>query len=141
MKDPLKDKVEAMTQRLDHMVPDPKLSAEENRAAALELKTLSDALYELLPDKSLSPFERLERLGRVVEPREPRMEELQPAAVKLARLQERLNELVPEGVSVLEKLVGLEMALDKQVGIELAGKPAISKLEKLGDPRGKIEPE
>ena len=141
MDDHLKEKVEGMTQRLDHMVPDPDMTATENRAAAAELKSLSDALYELLPDKSLSPFERLERLGRVVEPRDPHLEDLQSAATKLQRLKDRINELVPGEGSPHEKLIGLELALDEQAGVELSGQSVISKLEKLGDPRGRIEPE
>jgi predicted nuclease with TOPRIM domain len=139
--DTLKAKVGSLTQRLDHMVPDNKLTFKENRAAALELKAISETLFELLPDKSLSPFERLERLGRVAEPREPLLEELQPAHVKLKRLKARINELVPGEGSFHEKLVALEMKLEELVGDDLATETTIKKLEKIGDPRGGIEPE
>jgi hypothetical protein len=141
MTDSLKDKVAGLTQRLDHMMPDPKLSKAENLAATRELKALTDALFELLPDKSLSPMERIERLARSVEPREPRLEELKPAATKLAELKARLNEIIPGDGSPHDKLLSLELALDESVGLDKANLPTFKKLELLGDPRGKVEPE
>lgn len=135
----LLEKVESLTQRLDHSVPDPKLSASENAAAAAELRALSGRLYDLLPDKSLSPLERLERFSRVVE-REPRVELLKSAHEKVQELKQRINELVPGDASVHDKLLTLEQQLNERAGMERAHLSAISKLEILGDPRGGIEP-
>ncbi len=137
----LKDKAEQLTQRLDHMVPDPELTQEQNAAAAHELKMLSDALFELLPDKSLSPMERVERMARVVEAREPKPEHLKSAAEKLAELKLRINELVPGEHSHFDKLLGMQIRLNSLVGLERANLSAIQKLEIIGDPLGKIEPE
>lgn len=134
-------KVEELTQRLDHMVPDTRLSAEENARFKNELERLSDLLFELLPDKSLSPMERLERLARAVEPREPRLDHLRPASKKVAELKDRLEELVPGDHAPEEKIARMVALLDELVSSDKKGASVIEKLEQLGDPRGKVEPE
>ncbi|WP_036833613.1 hypothetical protein, partial [Pontibacillus litoralis] len=59
-----------------------------------ELKSISDRLYELLPDTSLSPDERLERLARVVPTSLLISDNHKTARSKLNKLRYRLDELV-----------------------------------------------
>jgi hypothetical protein len=123
------------------LVPDPKLSTAENHRVSAELAALSSKLYWLLPDPSLSPFERLERLGRVVEERTPDFEQLQSASVKLRYLRKRIDELVPGDLTPERKIDLLLEKLDTMVGVSEKAFAPIQKLELLGDPRGKISPE
>ena len=139
-KTPLANKIDTLTQRLDHMVPDGSVTAEVNAAAARELELLSAALFELLPDKSLSPLERVERLARVVEPREPQLESLQPATQKLKALKKRIDDLVPGESAASDKILDLVNKLDGSVAPDQSNFATIAKLELLGDPRGKVEP-
>ena len=121
-------------QRLDHLVPSIFLTPEENEKAAAKLSFLSEKLYDLLPDQSLSPDERLERLARVASHTRPQLENLESAADKLKRLQLRLNELVPGDELTLEQKINhLVSILNEQVPYD--GMSVISKLEYLGDPR------
>ena len=133
--------VNNLTQRLDHSVPDPEMTNSINRAAANELEMLSAALFELLPDKSLSPLERIERLSRSVENRQPDLNQLKPATKKLQELKDRINLLVEGEGSAHEKVMKMLNKLDDMVSDEQAKLPVIKKLELLGDPRGNIEPE
>lgn len=135
----LKDKVNSLTQRLDHSVPDPKMSAIQNAEAAAELRSLSAALFEMLPDKALSPTERLERLARATD-REPDMEQLKSAHQKVTELKDRINKLVPGEGSAHDKLVKLELLLNQKVGEQRANKSVVERLEILGDPRAGIDP-
>jgi hypothetical protein len=135
----LATRMAGLTQRLDHTVPDPKMSAAENAAAAAELRSLSAHLFELLPDKSLSPLERIERFSRAVD-REPDLDQLKSANEKLAELKGRIDALVPGEMSAHDKLLVLENALNEKAGIHRAAIPTVEKLEVFGDPRGKIEP-
>lgn len=137
----LRNKVQGFTQRLDHSVPDPKLSPAENQQASAELASLSAKLHRLLPDESLSPFERLERLGRAVENRKPDLTQLQPAATKVAELKARINELIPGDATPERKLDDIVGKLDEMVSKEQRQFSTISKLELLGDPRGRVAPE
>jgi hypothetical protein len=130
-----------LTQRLDHMVPDTKLSLAANQKAAAELAAISEKLYELLPDPSLSPIERLERLGRVIEKRDPDIEQLKPAHEKVSAIKERLNHLLPGDEAALDKVEKLIAILGEVSPKELRGASPIRMLESLGDPRGQIEPE
>lgn len=141
MADAPDERLGKLTQRLDHMVPDPKLTFHENRAATAQLASLSAKLQDVLPDESLSPFERLERLARAVEDREPRHEHLEPAATKVAALKERLDELVPGSATPEQKVDALVAKLDDLVAEDQRDLPPGGKLETLGDPRGRIEPE
>ena len=134
-------RLDHLTQRLDHTVPESSLSFQENRQASAELLSLSSKLEGLLPDPSLSPFERVERLARAIEDRTPEPEHLQSAAVKVARLKERLDELVPGETTPERKVDVLVERLDDLVASDQRDLPPGAKLETLGDPRGRIEPE
>lgn len=126
-----------LTQRLDHMVPDPKISAVGNAEAARKLADISKALSDLLPDPSLSPDERLERLARIVADRTPQGEHLLPAAQKLAKLERRLTELVPgDGLSAADRLNRLVEATN--AAVPTSGLRFVEKLETLGDVRAGI---
>lgn len=130
-----------LTQRLDHSVPDPEISAAANQSAAADLAALSAKLHALLPDNSLSPIERLERLGRVVENRTPKAENLQSAIKKLDDLKARLDELVPGALSPSEKIDLLHRQLNEMVAPEMKDSLAMHKLEVLGDPRARVAPD
>jgi hypothetical protein len=133
-------RIGGLTQRLDHMVPDVDLSKEENNKVSAELAALSAKLYGLLPDNSLSPFERLERLARVVEGRKPDLSQLQSASKKLEALRARLNDLVPGDASDDKKIDVMAAKLDELVADEQHDWTTFSKLELLGDPRGRVAP-
>lgn len=130
-----------LTQRLDHMVPDPELTAAENQRATAELGALASKLNALLPDPSLSPFEKLERLSRVVDRRQPDLTQLQSAATKVEALTNRLNQLVPGDQSPDQKINSLVRKLDSMVPQDAKDNLVMHKLEMLGDPRGRVEPE
>jgi hypothetical protein len=123
------------------MVPDPKLSAAENQKASADLASISAKLHWLLPDQSLSPFERLERLGRAVEDRTPDPSQLQPAAAKVEALKVRIDELIPGDMTHEKKIDILVEQIDRMVSAEQRTWPTINKLELLGDPRGRVAPE
>ena len=141
MSDELRDRATEFTQRLDHSVPEIMLTFEENRTAAADLGSLSSKLFWTLPDESLSPFERLERLARVVEDRTPQLDNLQSAAAKLEQLRKRLDELVPGDMTPERKVDALLEKLDEMVARDQRELPPIRKLELLGDPRGRVLPE
>lgn len=131
--------IDRLTQRLDHMVPDLKVAKAVNDAAAAKLSEISGFLANALPDHSLSPEERLERLARVVQDRVPRQEQLLPAIQKVDRLERRLAELVPgEGMSAMDRLNRLVQQCNGMCGDD--GKTLVQKLETLGDPRAGITP-
>jgi len=134
-------RAQTLTQRLDHMVPDPQMPTAVNQKAAAELAAISEKLFELLPDPSLSPLERLERLGRVVEQREPDMGQLLPAHEKVTALRERLDQMLPGDGASIEKIEKLVEILGDVAPKDLKGASPIRMLEALGDPRGQIEPE
>ena len=122
------------------MVPDPEISLELNEEATKELLLISTKLLELLPDPSLSPDERLERLARVVQNRVPQVENLQSANAKVHRLKRRLDELVPdEGGNYINKIDSLVCILDQNCSDKDAGS-VVEKLEFLGDPRIGVNP-
>ncbi|MET9231607.1 hypothetical protein [Lentzea sp. NPDC003310] len=100
-------------------------------AIAEELIELSVRLITLLPDPSLSPNERLERLARVVPKSQLVTAHRRTARSKLVELRRRLDELVPEpSLTAPQKLERLVDRLNELVPGE--GR-AIAKLEKLGD--------
>jgi hypothetical protein len=138
---PLKKKALRLTQRLDHSVPDPQESASVNQKASAELASLSAKLFWHIPDKSLSTFERLERLGRATNESAPDLAQLQPATKKLAKLKARIDQLVPGDASHEKKLDILLAQLDQKVGKSQASFLTTDKLELLGDPRARIAPE
>ncbi|WP_211257204.1 hypothetical protein [Streptomyces megasporus] len=100
---------------------------------ARELIDLSTRLINLLPDPSLSPNERLERLARVVPKSLLVTAHRRNARSKLVELRRRLDELVPDpDLSYPEKLEWLVSRLDELVPGDMR---PIEKLEKLGDYR------
>lgn len=104
------------------------------QAVRAELTLLSERLLELLPDPSIGPHERLERLARVVPDSVLVSQDRLTARTKLTRLRRRLDELVPSaGLSYPEKLEWLVNRLEKLVPGNMK---IIEKLETLGDFRG-----
>jgi hypothetical protein len=129
----LLQKLNSMTQRLDHFVPKENLPDSMNRQAMLELEQISSKLYFLLPDPSLSPLERIERLSRVLEDTDPNLEHLQSAYDKVKAIEERLNSLIPDkDMSSMDKINFMLEKLHKLVPGEAK---IVQKLEYLGDPR------
>jgi hypothetical protein len=135
------NKTRNLTQRLDHMVPDPNMTLAANQRASADLASISSKLYRLLPDESLSPLERLERLARVIEKRKPDRNQLQSASSKLTQLTARIDKLVPGDMTPEKKIEVLLEGLDGMVSKEQCELATIEKLELLGDPRGKVAPE
>jgi len=90
----LSRKLERLTQRLDRKNLDPTLSREANEKASAELAALAVQLASLLPDPTFSVEERIEQLARLVPQATPNPELMEPDAVKLRRIKERLDELV-----------------------------------------------
>lgn len=99
-----------------------------------ELLKVSSKLLELLPDPSLSPMERLERLARVIPKSTMLSEHHKTGRSKLNELRYRLAELVPdESLSSSEKIDFLVKRIHELVPEDL---PRLYyKLEKLGDQR------
>lgn len=97
-----------------------------------DLRRLSSALQEALPDPSLGPQERLERLARVVPQSVAETQQLCTGRTKLSRLQRRLDELVPGPGSMDQKLDTLLSTLEALVP---GPGRTIDKLETLGDYR------
>lgn len=128
----LKDRLKRLMQRLDHSVPDNSLSKVENLLAAAELNSISARLYALMPDPSLSPHERIERLARVIEEVPPKLEYLQSAKAKVDSLIDHLNELIPGDLTPEQKIDKLVEILNEHVPNDVS---IVTKLEALGDPR------
>ncbi|MGN9793386.1 hypothetical protein ACTMTU_20115 [Streptomyces sp. OZ13] len=98
-----------------------------------ELTDLSVRLLTLMPDPSLSPNERLERLARVVPNSQLITAHRRSARSKLYEIRRRLDELVPgDELTYREKLEALVTRLDELVPGALR---PIQKLERLGDYR------
>jgi len=94
---------------------------------------VSDLLLNWLPDPSLGPDERLERLARVVPQSLLVSKNRLNARTKLLALRQRLDELVPGDGSSVDKLHELRRRLDVLVP---GNDRVIEKLETLGDFRG-----
>ncbi|HUG23636.1 hypothetical protein [Piscinibacter sp.] len=99
-----------------------------------ELERLSIKLRDLLPDPSIGPEERLERLSRVVRRSVMTSAHHLTARTKLRRIRARLDELVPGEISYEAKINALLDELDRQVpnGEDLT---IFQKLELIGDAR------
>jgi hypothetical protein len=99
-----------------------------------ELMMLGDRLLELLPDPTLGPDERLERLARVVPTSILAAAHHQTARTKLVRLRRRLDELVPDpAMTYRDKLEWLVQRVHELVP---GDEPRLfKKLEALGDHR------
>lgn len=121
------------------MVPDPELTSDENKKATKGLSKISKALHKALPDPSLSPAERLERLARVVQDRVPLHEHLLPAATKLFSLKNRLDQLVPGSRLTSEEKIAKLTSLAKKK-IPQHGLTMAKRLEMLGDKRAGFSP-
>ncbi|MFD5425636.1 hypothetical protein [Streptomyces sp. NPDC127084] len=99
-----------------------------------ELTDLSVRLIHLLPDPSLSPDERLERLARVVPSSQLITANRRTARSKLYALRGRLDQLVPNSeMTSREKLQWLVDRLHELVPDE--GLRPIQRLERIGDYR------
>lgn len=113
-------------------IPEPK--DESFDEVCMELMALSRRLYELLPDPTLSPEERLERLGRVAPHSFVKSENAKTARTKLNALRVRLTELVPsQKLNSQQKLEFLVRLTNELVPEEMPR--FFMKLEKLGDDR------
>jgi hypothetical protein len=135
----LQNKLSKLTQTLDHSVPDPDAPSAANKLAAEELARISKKLYDLLPDPSLSPLERLERLRRVVDHVEPDMSQLKSAISKVETLNERLNLFVNDKeMTAIQKIDQLVEKVNKCFENKTCRFGA--KVEMLGDPRAGIAP-
>jgi hypothetical protein len=98
------------------------------------LTRISQRLLDLLPDPSIGPEERLERLARVVPTSVLVSARHLTARTKLNALRARLDELVPiDGLDHCQKLERLVESLDHLVTEE--GLTTYQKLERLGDGR------
>lgn len=98
-----------------------------------ELTELSRLLQEWLPDPSIGPEERLERLARVVPDSILCSQFRLNARTKLTRIRRRLDELAPDVDGAVEQLLYLRRVLDELVPGEQA---VIQKLESIHDYRG-----
>ncbi len=94
---------------------------------------LSQRLYELLPDITLSPDERLERIARIIPTSILISDNYKTGRVKLRRLRNRLDELVPNNeMDYYEKLEYLVNRVNELVPEDIL---FFKKLEKIGDKR------
>jgi hypothetical protein len=95
-----------------------------------ELVRLSVKLLGNLPDPSLGPDERLERIARVVPTSQLQSAHRRSARNKLVALRRRLDELVPGDMTSEEKLDTLIARVHDLVPGDM---PFIAKLETMGD--------
>jgi len=98
------------------------------------LGNLSVKLRDLLPDPSIGPEERLERLARVVRHSVMDSRRHLTARTKLRHLRDRLDELVAGPATHEQKIDLLLQALDEQVP-NAGHLTTFQKLEALGDAR------
>lgn len=116
--------------KIDHILP------EEIQFETIceELMAISRRLQDLLPDPTLSPEERIERLGRVAPHSVVKSENMKTARTKLNALRLRLSELVPASeLTALEKIEFLVKEANRLVPEETS--KFFLKLEKIGDDR------
>lgn len=116
---------------LENYTPSYKESFEE---VCEHLLRLCQRLYDLLPDITLSPDERLERLARVVSESVLVSDYHKTARTKLNRLRRRLDELVPD--PQLDCDAKLEFLVTQVHALVPGEEPRLfKKLEQLGDRR------
>ncbi|GIN69097.1 MULTISPECIES: hypothetical protein [Bacillus] len=97
------------------------------------LQAHSQRLFELLPDISLSPDERLERLARVIPTSILKSANHKTAREKLNGLRHRLDELIPDqNMSYYDKIEYLVNIADEMVPGQMK---MYEKLEEIGDKR------
>jgi hypothetical protein len=112
----------------------PSIGEESQENVIHELLTLSQKLQDLLPDPSLSPLERVERLARVIPESIQNSSEHLTARKKLNQIRLRLAELLPKkNGSASEKIDFLVDKVHQLVPGETAR--LFEKLEKIGDCR------
>jgi hypothetical protein len=99
-----------------------------------ELERLSLRLRDLLPDPSIGPEERIERLSRVVRGSVMTSANHLTARTKLRRIRARLDELVHGTISYDAKISVLLEELDRLVP-NGQNTTTFQKLERLGDAR------
>ncbi|EJR73599.1 hypothetical protein ORN01_21990 [Bacillus cereus] len=106
---------------------------ENYEEVCVHLKGISQKLYDLLPDISLSPDERLERLARVIPKSILISENHKTARTKLNKLRNRLDELVPdENLDYYQKIDYLVGIANNMVPEDIK---LYKKLEKIDDYR------
>ncbi|WP_232700248.1 hypothetical protein [Brevibacillus daliensis] len=97
------------------------------------LKSLSDRLFNLLPDKTLSPDERLERIARIIPTSILCGDYHKTGRTKLNKLRYRLDELVPDNnLDYNQKLEFLVDLVNETVPGDML---LYQKLELIGDKR------
>ncbi|WLD57973.1 hypothetical protein NFC81_14850 [Salinispirillum sp. LH 10-3-1] len=99
-----------------------------------ELIATSVILRDLLPDPSLGPMERIERLARVIEDSVQIGQYHRTARIKLKEINDRLDDLVPhEYMTAIEKIKHLVSLADQLVPEET--ERLCQKLQYIGDRR------
>jgi hypothetical protein len=112
----------------------PGIPEESQEVVDSQLFKISEKLQKLLPDPSLSPLERVERLGRVVPTSIQRSAHHLTARTKLSNIRLRLAELVPiEDMSAEEKIDMLVEIIEELVPIKTDR--LFERLELIGDNR------
>ena len=108
---------------------------EEFAEVCRRLESMSKRLQELLPDPSIGPEERLERLARIVPQSVVQSAQVRTARSKWEFLRRRLSELTPEmnGSSEEERLEALIRRIE-EARPEVEG-GLFAKLEAMGDDR------
>ncbi len=99
----------------------------------IELEAVSKRLLELLPDPSIGPEERIERIARIVPSSLMNSTYRKTARTKLSYIRNRLNELVPgQELTTLEKINYLVDLIEKKVPNY---NTLFERLELMGDKR------
>ncbi len=112
----------------------PKKGEEPQETVCQELIRLSLKLQELLPDPSLSPLERVERLGRVIPESIQVSAHHLTARTKLNQIRLRLADLVPDPTLDTDARIDFLVQKTHQLVPEKARR-LFEKLEKIGDCR------
>lgn len=97
-----------------------------------ELESVSEYLFTLLPDYSIGPEERIERLARIIPESILVSENMKTARTKLKNINSRLDELVPANLTSIEKIEYLVSLVNNHFPEESDMK-FIEKLEAIDD--------
>lgn len=96
-----------------------------------KLEDISKKLFEILPDYSLGPEERIERLARVIPESILESKNMLTARTKLNNITTKLNALIPDSnLTELEKIDKLVEIINT---LEPGDEKIIKKLEKIDD--------
>lgn len=98
-----------------------------------QLTAVSIRLIELLPDPSLSPDERIERLSRVIPTSQLQAAGRRSARNKLVAIRRRLDELVPQFSG--DPLAQVQFMVDRLEELVPEAGTTFQKLEAMGDYR------